>query len=348
MRGVCFTLPLQMTRISDLEEAERKFGNPDIDFRVYQRLAEMMSQGKHGERWHIRKFSATPSEIEELDPCGALRIDKPFLPIKNKGAGLAAATSLFGPILIKPESLKNLTEAIGKIIFHSPVKEHLAGGGAVAFAVGPHKSYADIPVSGMAAAQLGPEIACNQTEFTHRQVSLQELSGFKIIDDGILSSANVLQTFPDSKSGKDDAFAEIRDHANMLAMKEYTRLVRQGGQIFWINEGGSETRLDASTGVQIAARASKGSAALLHHYNKRGANRVLTIPYAMDCDPFKPGGGFAPHEVPFRFLNPRFLQNEGEVHEMMEEIIAAYNQIKRPEIPVARYETAKELTERLG
>ena len=332
----------------ELDEAERKFGNAEIDFRVYQRLAEMMSQGKHGERWHIRKFSTISGEIEQLDPWGALRIDKPFLPIRNKGAGLAAAASLFGPILIKPESLKNLTDAIGNIILNGSAKEHLADGGAVVFAVGPHKSYADIPVSGMAAALLGPEIACNQTEFIHRQVSLQELAGFKIVDDGILNSANVLQTFPDSKSGKDDAFAEIRDHANMLAMKEYTRLVRQGGQLFWINEGGSETRLDPTTGVQIAARASRGSAALLHHYNKREANRVLTIPYAMDCDPFKPGGGFAPHEVPFHFLNPRFLQSDEEVHEMMEEIIATYNQIKRPEIPVARYETAEEMIERLG
>jgi hypothetical protein len=333
---------------SECLAAERKFGNAEIDFRVYQRLAELMSQGKHGERWHIRSFSADPAEVERLDPFGSLRIDRPFLPIRHRGAGTQKAAAVFGPLLIKPESLTKLTASIGEILLQGPVKEHLAGGGSVVFAVGPHKSYADIPVSGMAAALLGEEIAQRQTEFTHRQVALQEFSGFKIIDDGILHSANVLQTFPDSKSGKDDAFAEIRDHANMLAIKEYTRLVRGGGQVFWINEGGSESRPDAASGFQIAARASKGSAGLLHHYNRRGANRVLTIPYAMDCDPFKPGGGFAPHEVPFRFLEPRFLQDDEEVHAMMEEILSAYNEIKRPEIPPARYESSEEMSERLG
>ena len=33
---------------------------------------------------------------------------------------------------------------------------------------------------------------------------------------------------------------------------------------------------------------------------------------------------------------------------MMEEIIVAYNQIKRPETPAARYETESEFTTRLG
>jgi hypothetical protein len=333
---------------SECLAAERKFGSAEIDFRVYQRLAELMSQGKHGERWHIRSFSADPAEVEQLDPFGTLRIDRPFLPIRHQGAGTPKAAAIFGPVLIKPESLTKLTAALGDILLQGPVKEYLAGGGSVVFAVGPHKSYADIPVSGMAAALLGEEIAERQTEFTHRQVALQEFSGFRIIDDGILHSANVLQTFPDSKSGKDDAFAEIRDHANMLAIKEYTRLVRGGGQIFWINEGGSESRPDAASGFQIAARASKGSAGLLHHYNRRGANRVLTIPYAMDCDPFKPGGGFEPHEVPFRFLEGRFLQDDDEVHAMMEEILTVYNEIKRPEIPPARYETAAEMSDRLG
>ena len=74
----------------------------------------------------------------------------------------------------------------------------------------------------------------------------------------------------------------------------------------------------------------------------------MTISYAMDCDPFKPGGGFDPHEVPFLFLEPRFLQGDEEVHGMMEEILVAYNQIKRPEVPSARYETAEEQLERLG
>jgi hypothetical protein len=133
----------------------------------------------------------------------------------------------------------------------------------------------------------------------------------------------------------------------MLAIKEYTRLVRLGGQIFWLNEGGSESRLDKETGEQVAARASKGSAGLLHHYNKRGADRLLTIPYAMDCDPFKPGGGFQPHEVPFRFLKPRFLQSDAGVHEMMEEILKVHNIIKRPETPLARYETPEEQSQRL-
>ena len=326
----------------------RKFGNSEADFRVYERLAEMMAQGKHGERWKIRTFSPDSVEAARLDPFGVLRLDRAFLPIRNQGSEVNTAKAIFGPFLIKPESLGKLTAVLGDILLQGVVKEHLAGGGSVAFAVGPHKSYADIPVSGMAAAQLGSAIACNQTEFTHRQVSLQELSGYKVIDDGILRSANVLQTFPDSKSGKDDAFAEIRDHANMLAMKEYTRLVRQGGQIFWINEGGSESRADMLEGEQIAARASKGSAGLLHHYNKRGADRILTIPYAMDCDPFKPGGGFEPHEVPFLFLKPRFLHGDEEVHAMMEETLAAYNGIKLPESLPARYETEAEQNERLG
>jgi hypothetical protein len=325
----------------------RTFGSAEIDFRVYQRLAEMMAQGKHGERWKVRAFSADPTEAMRLDPAGVLRIDRPFLPMRNDGADIASATATFGAFLILPESLKKLTSAIGNIVLDAPVKEHLAGGGSVAFAVGPHKSYADIPVSGMASAQLGVEIARRQTEFTHRQVGLQELSGLKIIDDGILRTANILQTFPDSTSGKDDAFADIRDHANMLAIKEYTRLVRLGGQIFWLNEGGSESRLDKETGEQVAARASKGSAGLLHHYNKRGADRLLTIPYAMDCDPFKPGGGFQPHEVPFRFLKPRFLQSDAGVHEMMEEILKVHNIIKRPETPLARYETPEEQSQRL-
>ena len=334
--------------LSELLAPERRFGSPEVDFRVYQRLAQMMSEGKHGQRWQIRKFSPDTTEAERLDPFGVLRIDRPFIPIRDQGTGIARSTGIFGAFLLKPDSMTKLTAAIGDFLLRGPVKSHLDGGGSVAFAVGPHKSYADIPASAMCAAQLGIEIALNQTEFTHRQVGLQDLSGHKIIDDGLLGTANVLQTFPDSKSGKDDAFADIRDHANMLAMKEYTRLVRQGGQIFWINEGGSETRLDEVTGLQIAARASRGSAALLHHYNKRGANRVMTVPYAMDCDPFKQGGGFEPHEVPFAFLEPRFVQTDGEVHAMMEEILVAYNKIKRPEIPSARYETAEEQAERLS
>ena len=326
---------------------ERTFGSADVDFRVYQRLAEMMAQGKHGQRWKIRSFSRNPAELKTLDPFGVLRLDRPFLPIRDQGAEREKAYAIFRGGLIEPESFGKLTDAIGEILLKGSVKGHLSNGGTVVFSVGPHKSYADIPISGMAAAHLGEEIARNQTEFTHRQVALQELAGFKIIDDGILRTANVLQTFPDSKSGRDDAFAEIRDHANMLAIKEYTRLVRTGGQIFWLNEGGSESRID-NAGFQVAARASKGSAGLLHHYNRRGADRVLTVPYVMDCDPFKPGGGFEPHEVPFLFLEPRFLHSDEEVHETMEAIIEAHNHIKRPETPVARYETPEEYNERLG
>lgn len=332
----------------ELQEHGRRFGNPKADFRVYERLAEMMRQGKHGQRWQIRPFSSDPAEIAKLDPYGTLRLDRPFLPLINQGADIARATGVFASFLIKPESLKQLVATLGTLLLGGVVRDHLKEGGTVVFAVGPHKSYADIPVSGMAAAQLGIDIALNQTEFTHRQVGLQELSGLKIVDDGILRTANILQTFPDSKSGKDDAFAEVRDHANMLAIKEYTRLVRQGGQIFWINEGGSESRLDPATGLQVAARASKGSAGLLHHFNKRGADRILTVPYAMDCDPFKQGGGFDPHDVPFLFLEPRFLHSDKEVHAMMEEIIVAHNRIKRHETPIARYENEQEQLERLG
>jgi hypothetical protein len=334
--------------ISESQEIGRKFGNAEVDFRVYQRLAELMSQGKHGERFDIRQFSADPNDVARFDPFGVLRIDRPFLPIRGDGKEVAKAISSFGAYLTKSESLNKLTVKLAELLLQGQIKDHLARGGSVAFAVGPHKSYADLPLSGMASSLLGEEIARNQTEFTHRQVGLQELAGLKVIDDGILRTANVLQTFPDSKSGKDDAFSEIRDHANRLAVKHYTRLVRQGGQIFWLNEGGSESRLDRESGFQIAARASEGSAGLLHHHNKRGADRILTIPYAMDCDPFKQGGGFEPHEVPFLFLEPRFLHRDEEVHGMMEEILDAYNLIKRHEIPPARYETAEEQRERLG
>jgi hypothetical protein len=334
--------------LSEIRQSERSFGNAEMDFRVYQRLAEMMSQGKHGQRWKIRSFSQDPAEIERLDPLGVLRLDRPFLPLRNQEGEGEKAYATFGAFLVKPESFARLSAAIGEILLKGAVKEHLAGGGTVVFSLAPHKSYADIPVCGTAAALLGGEVARNQTEFVHRQVALQQLENFRIIDDGILLTANVLQTFPDSASGKDDAFAEVRDHANMLAVREYTRMVRSGGHVFWLNEGGSETRLDSQTGLQIACRASKGSAGLLHHYNRRGADRVLTIPCAMDCDPFKPGGGFAPHEIPFLFLEPRFLHNDEAVHEMMEETLAVYNTIKRPEIPAARYETVAEYNERLG
>jgi len=35
----------------------RKFRNPESDLHVYEQLTEMMTHGKHDERWKIRAFS---------------------------------------------------------------------------------------------------------------------------------------------------------------------------------------------------------------------------------------------------------------------------------------------------
>ena len=75
--------------VPKIKESARSFGDPEVDFRVYQRLAEMMAEGKHGKRWQTRQFSPDPIEAVKLDPFGVMRIDRPFLPIRNKGAELS-------------------------------------------------------------------------------------------------------------------------------------------------------------------------------------------------------------------------------------------------------------------
>lgn len=334
------------------EEAPRNFGSSEEDFRVYQRLAELMRSGKHGERWEIRDFSPDPDEARRLDPFGVLQLDKAFVPIRAEGQERFAPFEEFAPFLILPGSIERFENAYTEVVEQPDVAEHLRSGGSVAFVVGPHKSYADLPVSASIAAHTSLETAQNQTVFIHRQVALQKIGQLLVVDDGMLRTGNILQTFPESKSGTDQEFADIRDRSNILAMKKFLRLVRQGGQTFWLNESGSEAMpaINPQTGENemVAGRAGAGSAGLLHFANKRGTDRLLTIPYVMDIDPFKPGGGFEPHEVPFVFLEPRFIHSDEEVHSMMEEIIEVHNRIKRPETPAARYETAEEYGQRMS
>ena len=329
----------------ELPEPERRFGTVEDDFLAYSGLAELMRAGKHGERWHVRDF--------DDDRYGLLHIDKAYMGVVANGMRRMEPVDSFGSLLISAKSRDELDVSLRAIFSSADVSEHRKKGGMVIFVPVPHTTNADLPVSAGVAGQ-NLEIALNQTVLMHRQVPLGEFryteegqqKKLKIVDDGILLYSGILQTFPDSASGRDDRFATFRDVANRFAMEEFIHLKNKGSQVVWDAVSASELADDGTVG-----RASQGSAKLLYKYNKLERatgtynNQVMTIPYVIDINPFTPEGAT---DVPFEFMKPVFLHSEEEVHAMMEDAVKLANRIRRPTTPNLHYETSEEHATRLS
>lgn len=321
------------------------------DYEVYLALRRLAEESKHGERFDIRDFTD--------DKDGVLRLDRAFLPIHNDGAEIGLAVDTFAPMLALPENFKALSSSISEVLLSPRVAEHRDNGGSVAFVPAPHLTYADLPVAAGAAAMLGREVARNQTVFIHRQVGLYEVNGVevkiddathvfdhvKIVDDGIMRLSNVIQTFPESQSGMNDAFLPYRDTANKMALRKYLKLIQAGGHIFWLAVNGTEAKPDDDHQELLVQRPPEGGASLLYIPNRR-EKRLMTIPFAIECNPFKKGGGFEPHNIPYKFGEPQIINNAEEVQVVMENLIVDCNDIKRPDTYPIRYESEEEFRAR--
>lgn len=331
-------------------EACPEFGTIESDRLIFDALRDLRDNSQHKERWgEAREF--------EDDESGLLRAKTAFAPVIDEGKRHQEAVDTWLPVLISEHSFIELQRAIGTLYARSDVGAHLQQGGTLVFVLAPHLTYADIPVAKGAASLVSPEIPKKQTSFIHRQVALHELREqdaegvtvkHKVVDDGLLLIGSVMQTLPDSQSGRDDRFAPYRDDMGALVRKELENLIERGDQIIWLADSGTEAKFDPTTDAYVVGRVTRKNAPLLYLYNARGADKVMAVPLTMDIDPFGDNGDIIARDVPFELGEPRILHSRDEVHAMKLEQIDVMNRIKRPELPLFRYETADELEARIG
>ena len=331
-----------------VEQFAPPFGSEEANLFVYNRWVEL-TQAKHRSRWeNIRSF--------EDDEFGFFDLNKPFFRIRDNGAFMEDAVVELAGSFIIPESFDSLSEGVSNLLQREDVRRHRENDGTIAFVDIFHKSYAGIALATAAAARVDLEIARNQTIFISRQVPLYEIFGKKIVDDGVLRVSNVMQTFPDSVSGKDQAFSPYRAHANLLVMRQYVSLLGQPQQILWLAPSGTEAMYSPKTSILTAGRVSPASAKLLYGFNKldkagqprHGRDRVMTIPVSLDCNPFGTDGLPVARDITFAFGEGEILRTEEAVHNMMKKGVALTNCIKKADTPEVAYEDADAYVDRLS
>ena len=99
---------------------------------------------------------------------------------------------------------------------------------------------------------------------------------------------------------------------------------------------GEQDKVD-SEGRLIMGTVSPGTVVLATEPNQvEGAERLLTIPVFVDCDPFTSGKFSGAVDATHKILKPRYLYNEDDVTGMMLELAYEGTVNKRPgTLPIA-------------
>jgi hypothetical protein len=320
------------------------------DVRVYEHLRGEMEATTHGQLFQAREMSD--------DPPGLLHLENAYfdpLPFdREKFEWLKSEIIL--PLIIKPEAYEGLVESMATVLDTGEVHDHLTrGGGSLAWATN-HISYADIAVLMAARAEVNVRAGHKTPNETHVAIASRLVSIFRldmlredgepgyVVEDGLLFLGGYLQVVPASASGS--RLRAISGHdINAPARVAYDRLLNRRLE-FMLAPSGTQDKVDGTKLVMDAA--SRGTVKMLTEPNEtRGAERLMTVPLFVDCNPFVEGEFKAAVDATHYALEPRMLYGEQDVTDMMEGIAAAGTVHKRTGTLPIEYRRRKPV-ERLG
>lgn len=307
------------------------------DKRVYDQLRQEMEGTSHGELFSPRPF--------EDDPQGLFHLENAYTPAYDFDQERFdwLKENMLHPFLITKPSYEALVDTLDETLHSDIVLRHTgpASNGSVAIASN-HIAYSDLPVIEAAMTDVNLRYGDTAPTSRHHVIASRLISLFKmpllkdgeheglVVEDGLLWLGGYVQTVPGSASGSRIKQAVGKDDINAPVTVVYNQLLNAGAQ-FCLAVSGTRDKLGVMDTV------SRGTEKMLTGPNAvKGAERLLTIPIFMDCDPFV--GGFsgavdATHGV----LAPRFLYDEDDVTHMMKEIAVLGNAVKRPGTPEIAY-----------
>lgn len=322
------------------------------DERVYRQLRQEMEGTSHGGLFSPRPF--------EDDPLGLFHLENAHVPAYDFDQERFdwLKEHILHPFLITKESYEALVDTLDEVIRSDRVREHEGNNGSLAFASN-HIAYSDIPVIEAALTDVNLRYGDTAPTSRHHAIASRLISLFTmpllkdgehegpVVEDGLLHLGGYIQTVPASASGLRIKQAVSKDSINEPVTVAYHRLLNAGAR-FCIAVSGTQDKPSEDGEKLVMDTVSHGTAKMLTDPNAvKGAERLLTIPIFMDCNPFV--GGFsgavdATHGV----LAPRLLYEEGDVTHMMKEIAVLGNAVKRPGTPEVTYRVPTATQRTLG
>lgn len=323
------------------------------DVRVYEYLRDEMAATSHGGLFLPRERSD--------DPLGLLHLENayfgPFPFDQEKFEWLKEKILL--PLIITPDAYNRLVDSMSEVLDTGEVHDHLTkGGGSLAWATN-HISYADIAVLMAARTEVNVRAGHKMPNETHiaiasRLVSMFQLDALRedkkpgyVVDDGLLYLGGYLQTVPASASGSKLRGVMGSNDINSPARLEYDRMLNLRRE-FMLAPSGTQDKQSPDGKSLVMDAVSGGTVKMLAGPNKtHGAERILTVPLFIDCNPFGKGGWDGAVNASHRALPPRYLHELQDVTDMMEEIAAEGTVHKLPGTLPIRYQRPN-LTRRIS
>jgi hypothetical protein len=322
---------------------------------VYDHLRAEMEISSHGSLFQTRDSS--------MDPLGLLSLENAYFPPHQFDLErfLWLRDNVVTQFIITPDTYGAYVESLDEAFMQDEVVEHILQRNGSTAVLGDHKSYADIPIGMTAFAEIAhirkrePVRALQSVALASRQISMFQLDllredgepGF-IVEDGLLCLGGYLQSIPASASGYRARKTVERD-LNGPVRTAFAQLLNQRSNVFEAPSGTQE-KPSADGKVLVMDTVSPGTVKLLTEPNQvEGAERLLAIPTALDCDPFADGSFTGePVEATHQILTPRFLRTVKDVTRMMNEIAHAATVSKSPGRLPSVYKEPNPMSKKFG
>lgn len=310
---------------------------------MYNQLRQEMEGTSHGELFSPRSFGD--------DPLGLFHLENAYLPAYEFSQDRFdwLKENILHPFLITEPTYESLVDTVDEALQGDIVARHTGpdNNGSVVLASN-HIAYSDVPIIAAALTDIKIRHGDSMPTSRHFIIASRLISLFKmpllkdgveegaVVDDGLLWLGGYVQTVPASASGRRARQVAGRDDINEPVTVAYNQLLNAGSQ-FCIAVSGTQDKLSIDGKRLVMDTVSHGTVGMLTEPNKvRGAERVLTVPVFMDCNPFV-GGFSGAVDASFKVLPSRFLRDEGDVTHMMEEIAVAGNSVRSPGAPDIEY-----------
>ncbi len=287
----------------------------------YEGLVDYFNNSVHGTRFDLREFSP---ETEVLQ-------------LKNVRLEAKADTQHFNDV-VRPvghalsKRFDDIIDGVGQVLMTPEVRNHRANGGAVVFATN-HITYEDIPVfMGASTAHRLQEgeaiedIVSTQNLIVSRLIGLFKLFGVAVVDDLILYTGNVIQTFPATRAGLSSSVpTDVRRLFNSEA-KQHMADSFSRRDISFLAASGAQDAFDQETNTFIMGRVNQSTAESLVGPNLYGQDQLLVVP-AFVRNQALHDKGVDPDTTDFTFLAPVAPHTVADVHTIHHDIATAGTEV---------------------
>ncbi len=298
------------------------------DKRVHHQLQEEMVGSSHGMLFTPREFG------HEHDSLGLMHLENAHIPALPFNAERFAwlKKEILWPLIITEDAFNNLVDGMDEALQRDEVIDHLSSPERGSLVWGSnHISYADVAAFEAARTEVNVRRGIGEPTLGHHAIASRLVSMFAmpglldgvqqgyVVDDGLLYLGGYLQTVPASASGSRLRHLAGSD-VNAPVRQKFHQLLNRGSE-FFIALSGTQDKPNDDKSALVMDTVSRGTVALLTEPNEvEGAERVMTIPVFIDCNPFTNGSFSGAVDATFRMLSPRFLRGEHDMTATMEDI----------------------------